>query len=501
MRKTVFLFFLISFLSTPFLTAQFGSDSQDISDRDGPVYLIPVNEDIDQFLVVFLKRSIIRAKEAGSPMIIFELNTFGGRVDSALEITSLIGSVDWARTIAYIPAASGGTGVSWSAGALISFSCDSIIMDSGTSMGAAAPVYQSSEGMVIAEEKTVSAVRGQMAALAEKNGYPKSIALAMVDDDIELYEVETGEGIRLKTPDEISEMERVLGEEVVRGRQISAVDKLLTLTAGEMERYGVSSATVSGRNSLLDFLDIEDASLVILEKNRADWLVAFISSAGVTSLLVMIGLVALYMEVTSPGFGVPGTIALVCFAIVFSASTLIGNFGSLELLLFLIGVVLLLIEIFIIPGFGVTGISGIILILLSLVLSRQDFVIPEFVWQWDILRRNLLYAALSLVGAMTLIGVLMIMLPQSRLFSRLVLQSDTGKKSGEGGESAESSEGQGKSDLIGKKGICLTDLRPVGKADFDGEVLIVQTDGDYIEKGREIVVIRKEGLCLVVKSS
>ncbi|MBB6481034.1 NfeD family protein [Spirochaeta isovalerica] len=490
MKKIAFLFLIFSLLTLHSLISQTDSAIQ-----NGPVYIIPVNEDIDPFLVVFLKRSIVKAKEAESPMIIFQLNTFGGRVDSALEITSLIGSVSWAETVAYIPSASGGTGVSWSAGALISFSCDKIVMDAGTSMGAAAPVYQSSEGMVMAEEKTVSAVRGQMAALAEKNGYPRSIALAMVDDDLELYEVETDEGVRLFTPGEIQELERVSGSTIVRGRQLSAADKLLTLTAGEMERYGVSSATVTGRDSLYDYLKITGSSVVVLEKSRSDWFVAFISSAAVTSLLVMVGLVALYLEVTSPGFGIPGTIALVCFTVVFAASTMIGNMGSLELLLFLAGVVLLLVEIFIIPGFGVTGISGIILILLSLVLSRQDFVVPEFVWQWDLFRKNLLYVSLSLVGALALIGVLMIMLPQSRLFSRLVLKSD-----GDGGsDDAVESAGEVKSNRLGEKGTALTDLRPVGKADFSGEILIVQTDGEYIEKGSEVIVIKKEGLRLVVR--
>ncbi|MDA3810079.1 MAG: nodulation protein NfeD [Spirochaetaceae bacterium] len=490
LKKIIFLSFLILFMSFSFLTAQSGSVSE------GPVYVIPINEDIDQFLVIFLKRSILKAKEAKSPIIIFQLNTFGGRVDSALEITSLIGSVNWAETVAYIPSSSGGTGVSWSAGALISFSCDRIYMDAGTSIGAAAPVYQSAEGMVMAEEKVVSAVRGQMAALAEKNGYSQSIALAMVDSDVELYEVETEEGVRLLTPDEITEIERVTGDKPVQGRLVSPKEKLLTLTAGEMEKYGVSSATVSGRDSLYETMKITASTVMVLEKTSSDWLVAFLSSAAVTSLLVMVGMVALYLEVTSPGFGIPGTIALICFAVVFSASTLIGNLGSLELLLFLAGVVLLLVEIFIIPGFGVTGISGIVLILLALVLSRQDFVVPQFTWQWDLFKKNLLYVSLSLVGALALISVLMVSLPHSKLFSRLVLKPLENKDDAGSDNSVQAVSSENR---IGERAIALTDLRPVGKADFQGTVLIVQTDGEYIEKDSEIVVLRKEGLRLVVK--
>lgn len=487
-RRLIFLTFLFAILSTHTAAAP------PERDYDAPVFIIPVNEEITPFLMVFIKRSILKAQEAEASMIIFELNTFGGRVDSALEITSLIGSVQWAETIAYIPSGAGGTGVSWSAGALISFSCDSIYMDSGTSIGAAAPVYQSPEGMVMAEEKVVSAVRGQMAALAEKNGYSPSIALAMVDADIELYEVETEEGMRLLTPDEIAGIERNSGTKPVQGKQVSAAGKLLTLTAGEMEKYGVSSATVTGRADLHKILSIDSRTLVILEKTNADWIIAFLSSAAVASLLVMVGMVALYMEITSPGFGVPGTVALICFALVFASSTLIGNLGSLELILFMLGVVLLLIEIFIIPGFGVTGISGIILILLSLVLTRQNFIIPEFTWQWDLFRKNLLIVSISLVGALALIGVLMVLLPHSHLFGRLVLKNEPTLPAAEGAENEIEDKVR-----PGARAVALTDLRPVGKADFDGKVLIVQTEGEYIEKDSQVIVLRKEGLRLVVK--
>jgi membrane-bound serine protease (ClpP class) len=483
-RRLFFLSSLFFILSSPVPAAETSSEA--------PVFVIPVNEEISPFLVVFLKRSILKAEAAEASLIIFEINTFGGRVDSALEITSLIGSVQWAETVAYIPSGTGGTGVSWSAGALISFSCDSIYMDSGTSIGAAAPVYQSPEGMVMAEEKVVSAVRGQMSALAEKNGYSSSIALAMVDPDIELYEVDTVEGMILLTPDEIAESERISGVKPVQGKLVSAVGKLLTLTAGEMEKYGVSSATVTGRAELHKILSIDHESLVILEKNQADWIIAFLSSAAVASLLIMVGMVALYMEITSPGFAVPGTIALICFAIVFASSTLIGNLGSLELILFMLGVILLLIEIFIIPGFGIIGVSGIILILLSLVLTRQDFVIPEFTWQWDLFRKNLLFASLSLVGSLILIGVLMVILPHSQLFGRLVLKNTSpAMKKIEESEEEEINNGA--------QAVALTNLRPVGKADFNGRVLIVQTDGEYIEKDSKLIVIRREGLRLVVK--
>ena len=189
LKKVLILFILSAAISPAFA-------------EDPGVYIIPVNGDIDRSLTVFIRRSLDAAEAADAETVVLEINTFGGRVDSALQIATLIGSSK-AETIAFIPAIPESTGVSWSAGALISFSCDRIFMAPGTSMGAAAPVYQSTEGMQVAEEKTVSAVRAQMAALAEKNGYPKDAALAMVDSDIELVEVEINGNIMLYSAAEL----------------------------------------------------------------------------------------------------------------------------------------------------------------------------------------------------------------------------------------------------------------------------------------------------------
>ncbi|KKL48302.1 hypothetical protein LCGC14_2326880, partial [marine sediment metagenome] len=123
------------------------------------VYFIPVHGEINRSLTIFLRRSIEKAENEGAGYIVFDIDTFGGRVDSALQITTLIGSADFAKTVAYVTISPESTGVSWSAGALISFSCSSIYMAPGTSMGAAAPVTVGAEGSQAASEKVVSAVR------------------------------------------------------------------------------------------------------------------------------------------------------------------------------------------------------------------------------------------------------------------------------------------------------------------------------------------------------
>ncbi len=467
------------------------------------VYVIPLREDVDRYLGVFLGRSLETAERAGAELVIIEIDTFGGRVDTALEIASKIGAASWARTVAYVPADNGGRGVSWSAGALMAFSASEIWMTPGTSMGAAAPVYQTAEGMEAAGEKTVSAVRGQIAALAEKNGYPVAVALAMVDMDIVLKEVYVNGVVSLATAVDIEEMERK-GEEFEIGRTVNDSGKLLTLTAGEMEKYGVSSGTVSTRDELITSFGFTPEDTVVLEKSRADSLITFLTGGAVTSILILAGLVGLYLEITSPGFGIPGTIALICFAVVFGASGLMGNLGPAEILMFVAGVVLLLLEIFVIPGFGIAGIAGFLLILGSFVFSQQDFYWPEFDWQWTIAWRNIGIVGVSIFGGIISIGVIMAVLPRAGLFSRLVLHDpeDPGyagkKNSGAALKAAKDKVSEPYS--AGSFGTAITDLRPVGKVRIENRTVVAETDGEYYDKGTAVVVLRIDGVKVVVSA-
>lgn len=490
--RTILIVFAAVFFS--FCFAIYGEGEQPSREAPSGAWVIPVRGDIDRGMVVFLRRGIERAVREGAEFLIFDINTFGGRVDSALQITTLIGSVDEAEAIAYITTSPEGLGVSWSAGALISFACSRIFMAPGTSIGAAAPVYMTEEGPQSAGEKTVSAVRAQIAALAEKNGYPVNIAKAMVDTDIEIREVRVGGEVRVLTEDETEDLERG-GEKPERGRIVSQKGKLLTLTAKEMERYKVSSGTVANAEELLDSLGIGGGQqAVTVEKTVADTAVGIITGSAVTSLLIVIGLIALFLEITSPGFGIPGTVAIVCFAVVFASYALLGTVGSIELILFVIGLVLLIVEIFLIPGFGVVGISGLILIVLSLILSMQGFVWPQYNWQWAIFRRNILVVVSSAVGSIAVFALLASLLPQVKLFSRLILQTE---QTADAGYTVQEPEAEGR--LLGKRGEAVTTLRPSGKAEFEGEVLPVETDGEFLSAGDSVRIIEVSGNRIVVR--
>jgi membrane-bound serine protease (ClpP class) len=474
----------------------------------GTAWIIPVKGDITPSLAVFVRREIGKAREAGAGALVFEIDTFGGRVDSALQITSSILSLQDIPTIAWVTNSAGSMGVSWSAGALIALSCREIYMAQGTSIGAAAPVTISASGeSEAAGEKTVAAVRSQMAALAERNGHPVGIALAMVDFDVELWECRVGGRTRAVTREELERLEKDPALTVTRGQVISPPGKLLSLTAGEAVTWGLARGIANSQDDLLAAAGLEGA-VILRNPGAADALVALLTSGPVQVLLIVIGLVMIFLELQSPGFGVFGVIAIIAFLLVFGSGALLGTVASLEMLLFLIGLGLLAVEIFILPGFGVIGISGIALIALSLILSMQDFVLPGENWEWNILGRNIVIVMLGIIAAVTGIAVIALVGPRIRMFDPLTLKTritgtagdmDTGGIVDADGNAGLA--GGGYVPLVGKTGTAVTTLRPSGKARIGGRIYGVETDGAFTESGCAVTVIRVFGNRIVVEES
>jgi membrane-bound serine protease (ClpP class) len=502
----------------------------------GTVWIIPVKGDIEPSLTAFVRREIRKAQDERADFIVFEIDTFGGRVDSALQITSSIMSIKDARTVAWVQNSGESLGVSWSAGALIALSCADIYMASGTSMGAAAPVTIGADGVSEATgEKTVAAVRSQMAALAERNGHPVGIALAMVDFDVELWEVLVDDQVQALTLAELEWLEQEEAASVKRQRVISARGKLLSLTAGEAHRYGLTAGIADDRDSLLSSIGAAGA-VTESSPGAADTVISLLTSAPVQAVLIILGLIMIFLEINTPGFGIPGTVAVICFLLVFGSGLLLGRVGSLELVLFLLGIGLLAVEIFVLPGFGVMGISGIILIGLSLVFSMQDFVFPRFEWEWAILGRNVVVVTIGIIAAVAGIAVIALLGPRIKLFDGLTLKtritgtaggpltadesltageslaadgsltvSDpaAGGPHGAGFDPVSSFEPGGEEDyqgLLGKTGLAVSTLRPSGKAEIGGRVYPVEGEGVFIESGKAIKVIRVRGNHIIVRS-
>jgi len=420
------------------------------------VYVVPVRGIIDLGLSSFIRRAVQEAKEKEAQCIILEVETFGGRVDAATEIRDTLFETD-TKTIAFVNRRA------ISAGALISLACQSIVMAPGGTIGAATPVAMAPGAAQPqpTDEKTISYVRKEFKATAERNNHPMTLAEAMVDPDVEI------EGV------------------IEKG-------KLLTLTTEEALKLKLAEHKVSEIEEILALYGLENAQVVRVSLTWSESLVRFLTHPVVSGLLLTFGLLGIVFELRMPGWGVSGTIGLVCLALFFGAQYMVGLARWIEPVLFIVGVVLLAIEIFVIPGFGIAGVSGILLIVASLFLALVKHPMPKTPVDVSRLVQATYVVAASLAATFLVATVGFRFMPKIPFLSKLVLISE------EKGEEGYRSAPVEMEKFVGKQGMALTMLRPVGKAQFGDTILDVVSEGELIEKGKQVKVIKVEGNRIVV---
>ncbi|MBV6419501.1 MAG: hypothetical protein DAHOPDDO_00722 [Ignavibacteriaceae bacterium] len=412
------------------------------------VYIAYIEGDIDLGLAPYVSRVVAEAEKDNAEAIIFKINTFGGRVDAATQIKDAIINTDL-LTIAFI------NNRAISAGALIALSCKKIVMVPGSLIGAATVVDQQGEKV---GEKYQSYMRSEMRSTAEKNGRRVDIAEGMVDERV-----------------------------VVPG--IDDSTKLITLTSTEALKYGFADTLLKDYDEIFAYFKLGKAEKVFQKSNWAEDVVRFLNNGIVSSILIMIGIFGLMAEIKSPGWGLPGTAALIALALFFGSSYILQLASVIEILMFVAGLVLLLLEIFVIPGFGVAGISGIILIIASLFLSMLG---ADPFLDFNAVSMAIIKLTIGLAAALVLIFLLARFLPKSNFFKKFILSEE--EKATEGYTSRANL-----SELLGAEGIAVTTLRPAGTAEINGKRVDVVTDSEYIEHGKPIVVSAVEGMRVVVK--
>ena len=415
---------------------------------EGVVYLVPVTGVIELGLAPFIARSLSEASAAEARAVILELETPGGRVDAAQRIVSTIEDAE-------IPVYAFVNRRAFSAGAMIALATDGIFMRSGSVMGAATPVGGDGQK---APEKIVSAMRSEMRALAERRGLDPRVAEAMVDEEVAI------EGV------------------VEEG-------KLLTLTTSEAERIGFARVA-EDLEDVLRQAGVSADRIVEAEVNWAEGVVRFITHPVVAPFLLSIGFLGLLVEIKTPAFGLAGLAGASALALFFGGHYLVGLAGWEELILLTAGLALLGIEIFIVPGFGLFGLLGIGGILggiyLSLVGSLSTAV--DYSQAAMILSASVL---IVLVSAWALVRTL----PKNTrmLRSGIMLGEDTGRDVGYISAAV-------RSELVGQKGVALTDLRPAGVGRFGTERLDVVAEEGWLTSGTAIEVVRAEGYRHVVRA-
>ena len=449
------------------------------------VYIIPIKGAVDLGLSGFIKRSLSEAEENQVKAIIIAIDTFGGRVDAAVEICDHLEKIKPIPTVAFID------DHAWSAGALISLACEKIIMSPGSSIGSAEPkaigITNQDE---LTDEKALSAIRAKFKALAEENNHPVNLALAMVDKDYQVEQVKIKDSIKILTSEELEEIkQQYKPKDIQIIKTISQKGKLLNLTANEAKEFGLACEILNNHKSVIEYLGLGKQSVIKAQPTWSEVLVRFLTHPLVSPLLLTLGFLGILFELKIPGWGVSGTLGLLFLALFFWGHYLIGLASWTELLIFFLGIVLLLLEIFVIPGFGIAGISGIILILAGIFLSLVKHPLSASSIQ---LARA--FYTLSLAIIITFIAIILMWryLPHTGLWKRLVLSFKEAKK--EGFQSAASQKS-----YLGKTGKSATPLRPSGKAIIAGNTLDVITEGEFIEMDKEIKVIAVEGSKIIVK--
>jgi len=435
----------------------------------GKVYILPIREKIMPPLVYVVRRGVKEAMEANADALILDMNTDGGYVDVTEEIIAILSKFK-GPTFTYV------NDRAFSAGAYISVATQKIYMAPQSVIGAAAPIVASPVGGGVEklpdtyEAKMNSAVRALVRTQAEKNGHNIEVIEAMID----------------KTKELIIEGE-VLNKE---GNILTLTDRQAAKEYGEPPRPLLSSGTVESLEVLLAQLGYAGAQRVEIKPTGAEKLGIWINT--ISPLLLIIGIIGFYIEYKTPGFGLPGIVGIVAFAIYFLGGYVAGLSAAGWVIVFVLGLILVLLEVLVFPGTYIAGIAGAVLMLVALVMGMVDMypgtpAVPTFP-QLQVPLRDI---SVAIVVSFVLALILARYLPRTSLYHQLVSQTASGVSSVAALEEQQESR-------LGQTGVAISQLYPGGKAQFGDELLDVITRGELVEKGRPVKIIGHSGPNAVV---
>ncbi|MDH6341974.1 membrane-bound serine protease (ClpP class) [Parabacteroides sp. PFB2-12] len=462
-RKQVLIVLFIFISAFPF--AIFAKTGQ--TDKQKTVYTIDIKKEIDNTTQLYLHNGLTEAREMEADAILIHMNTYGGLLEAA---DSMRTAILYSPIPVYVFIDNNAA----SAGALISIACEKIYMRKGANIGAASVVNQTGE---ILPDKYQSYMRSMIRSTAEAHG----------KDTI----IQNGDTIYKWKRDPLIAEAMVDERTVVPG--VSDSGKVLTLTAEEAMKWGYCDGIAETVDEVItEFIGYPTYEIKKYTPSWFDNLKGFLMSPVLQSLLILVIIGGIYFELQTPGVGFP-TIAAIAAAILYFAPLYIDGLAqNWEILLFIIGLILIAVEVFVIPGFGVTGIAGIISVIAGLTMSLLDNFYFDFerVTSADSGR-----AALTVLMGITFAFVAMLWLSsrighKNSLFRRVALHTDL----------EESVSSLALDNMIGKEGVAATVLRPAGKVEIDGEHYDGVSELGFIEKGTPVRVVRFENAQVYVVS-
>ncbi len=456
------------------------------------VAVIPVEGMVDYGLVKFIERGLGKARETGATHVILQLDTPGGFVDSGKTIHHLLIDATDMETIAYV------TEEALSAGAMIALSCNRLVMREGTRIGDVQPLlalpWGEPKGLGELAEKMETDLRAIFRTNAQRNGYPERLSEAMVTAGLEVLRVTMADGTeKYMNADEFEGLSEEERAQVVRKEIILPEGQLLTMTSKEAKELGFADAVVKDRAELLRFYGLEQAKIVKVGPTWSEELGGLLQTYGF--IFLGLGLLGIYIEIKTPGFGAPGILGITCIVIFLFGKYVVGLAEAVELLFFVVGFALLAVELFLIPGFGIVGILGILCILIGVYLTSLPFLVPRELpdfkrlttWAWQFS---------AAIGSVVVVGAIIARyLPKAGLPGKLMIRA--AEKVSEGYVVGRLEE----EGLEGAEGVSLTKLRPAGKAKIGERFLDVVADGEFIDKGERVIVVAARGNRVMVRKA
>ena len=439
---------------------------------DGPIF--PFTEKV-------LERQLERARKMGADLVVVEINSPGGEVESSFRCAEMLEAGNFATTVAWVPE------MALSGAAIMSLGADQIVMHPNARFGDAGPIYANEFGQFeLVPEKIRSDLSTRIRSLAERNNRPPALAQAMMDNTMVVF--------RVQNPGQWKKLNQVFKPN----------DKDFLEVTGELAvELQLAERVVQDRQELARAMGIQ-GEWRVLQRTWVDTTVFILNMPLVTGVLFLLGLVALFVEFSAPGISIGGLLSLLCFSLFFWSRFMGGTAGWLEVLLFVLGILFVMVEVFLMPGFGVPGIAGILLMVVALVMAIQGFLMPTTASDWKTTGNSLLVVLGSGVGFIVLAIFLTRFFGEIPILSRLALvptERTGGHLAGVTRLTANKGEGAGMEHLsVGLVGVAETPLRPAGKVEFGEEFFDVVSEGDFVDTGEEVRIVEIQGNRVVVRT-
>lgn len=451
----------------------------------------------DAPITPLFQQSVLRrletARKLQPDLLILQIDSPGGYLETSLELARTLSEIKDARTVAYIPR----DAQALSGAAIVALGCDDLVMYPTALIGDAGVITGAENVFRYVEEKFLTNVIQQVRILAEAKGRSPALAEAMVNRKAVVWRVrhrQTGEEkfltvAGLQGSDQPWEKLWLVEE--------SSEEKFLEVNGRRAVELQLARRTVENLPQLKEIYGLTEDPLV-LRTTWVDTVVTVLNNPWVTGMLFVIGLLCLYLELQVPGIGVFGLSAALCFLLFFWSRVLGGTADWLEVLLFLFGVLSLVVELFVIPGFGVPGFAGILLIVASILLAGQRNVVPQTPEDYQSLLRTFVLLGTSMLVFGGVAVVLSRYFGALPLFRVLVLEPPGGEGPAAEPATAAAADSPPLAE-VGQRGAAYSSLRPTGKAEIDGRLLDVTTDGQFIESGAAVEVVEVRGRRIVVR--